>query len=73
MSEDVLKKVLMISLLVVGVIDALYLLFAIVYFALVLAHVVIILPFFTYISIAIIGINLIECLYIPIYLKFRKD
>ena len=73
MSQDILKKILFISLIVVGIIDALYLIFSIVFFALVMAHVIVVGEIFIYISIAIIVLNIIECIFLPIYIKFRKD
>ncbi len=73
MKEDVAKIIFYLSTIVLGILDVIFIIFSAIFLCLVLTGVILGTKVFIILLFILAGLNASFLIYIPIYLKIRKD
>ncbi len=73
MKEDLAKMILYLSALILGILDVIFVIFSAIFLCLILTGVILGTKVFIILLFVMIGLNVLFLIYIPIYLKIRKD
>jgi hypothetical protein len=73
MKEDLAKMILYLSAFILGILDVIFVIFSAIFLCLILTGVILGTKVFIILLFVMIGLNVLFLIYIPIYLKIRKD
>ena len=73
MKEDLAKMILYLSAFILGILDVIFIIFSAIFLCLILTGVILGTKVFIILLFVMIGLNVLFLIYIPIYLKIRKD